>query len=352
LHRGANWQNAQRLTSVVALGICLWMRASFPVLAASQVVTMAGFTIIVAIEIRLRAPVLLPSVRYGTMKDLLAVLKPSAYYALFALSSFFAWQGPVLLLEKILGPVAVAIFALSRTIFSMSRQLLISLTYSIGQETIQVIARRSWAQLLRMYDLSERVILLFIPCLTVGTYLAAPFLFTIWLHQRTLYRPEICLLMAIVSSVVALKEHKYVFQYLSNQHEAISRFSLIAYGAMLVVSALPVKLWGDSAFMIVWLITELSITAFIIKQNRKLFPPEFHPSLATIPRLALILAAAFSIAGWLAWHGEQWPLRKVTGVAIAASIGLLCVSYFAFGVSAVRSVVQSRLRARFASAVR
>ncbi len=165
----------------------------------------------------------------------------------------------------------------------MSRQLLIILSYSIGQEAINLIARKSWTQLRRLYDLSERIVLALVPVLTVGALLACPAIFTVWLrHNRAFYQPGICMLMAAVSAIIAIREHKYTFQYLSNEHEGVARFSLAAYLLMIVASALTMKTWGISAFLVAWLATEVAIAAYVIAQNQKLFPTEFRPSLAPL----------------------------------------------------------------------
>ena len=349
LHRGANWQNAQRLTAVLTLATFLWVGASFPILALVQLSSMVLFALIVLIEIRIRAPILLPSLRYGNRQDMIGVLKPSAYYGLYAFSAFFCWQGPVLLIQKVLGPAAVAVFALSRVVFNMSRQLLIILTYSISQEAINVIARRSWVQLRRIYDLSERVVLALVPVLTVGVLLACPAIFAVWLrHDRSLYDPGICMLMAAVSAVMAVREHKYTFQYLSNVHEGIARFSLLAYGCMIVATALTLKPWGVITFMICWLAAELAIAVYVIAQNRKLFPEEFRPSLAPLPRIAIVLVLAFAAATWPALHDASWPLLKIAVVAITAAAILSLVSFFVFGLRDVRDVFVNRFRRRFA----
>jgi O-antigen/teichoic acid export membrane protein len=349
LHRGANWQNVQRLTAVLAMTAFLWIRGSFPVLALTQLASMVVFVAIIVIEIRVRAPILLPSLRQGNRNDMMAVLKPSAYYGLYALCNFLAFQGPVLLMQKLLGPASVAVFALSRTIFSMSRQLLAILSYSVGQETINLIAQRSWAQLRRIYDLSERVVFLVVPAITVGALLASPLLFTVWLHHRALYEPGMCMLMAGVSAVMGIKEHKYMFQFLSNRHESVSRFSFEVYAAMTVVSAMTLRRWGVDALMVAWLLAEVAITAYIVAQNRKLFPPEFRPSLAPLPRMAMVLGVAFAAVVWPATHDQAWPLFRVGMVAILGSGVLAVVSYFVFGLKEVRDVFGSRWRRRFVS---
>jgi O-antigen/teichoic acid export membrane protein len=349
LHRGTNWQNAQRLTAVLAMAVFLWVRASFPVLALTQLASMVVYMLVVLVDLRLRAPILVPSLRYGNRHDMVAVLKPSAYYGLYAFSAFFCWQGPVLLIEKILGPAAVALFALTRVVFNMSRQLLIILSYSIGQETINLIARRSWAQLQRMYDLSERVVLALTPVLSVGVLLACPAIFVLWLrHDRALYQPGTCILMAAVSAIIAIREHKYVFQNLSNEHEGVARFSLIAYVTMIIVAALTLKLWGVNAFVIAWFAAELAIAVYVIAQNQKLFPAEFRPSLAPLRRIVIVLALAFGAASWLALHDGKWPLMRIALVASAAAIVLFVASFFVFGLRDIQEIFLSRFRKRFA----
>lgn len=348
LHRGAVWQNVRRLAAMLAMALFLWLRASFPVLALTQFLSMVVFTLVVIVEMRFRAPVLVPSLRYGNMRDLRGVLKPSAYYMLYALGGFLCWQGPVLLIQKILGPVAVALYAVTRLVFNMSRQGIIVVTQSIGQENIELIARRNWKQLRRMYDLSERVVLFFNSAATVGVLLACPLLFSVWLHRRGLYDPRICMMMAAISAVLALRHHKYAFQYLSNRHERIARFNIVVYAGMIFFTALTLRMWGIQAYLAAWLVAELLICGFVIRQNQLLFPAEFRPSRAHLPSFAMLILSAFALASWPVWHDGKWPLHWVAALAAAATLTLLVLGYFIFGLRDLREVFQRRLRRRFA----
>jgi O-antigen/teichoic acid export membrane protein len=348
LHRGVVWQNVQRLAAALALATFLWMRASFPILALTQLASMVLFTAIVLVEQRFHAPILVPSLRYGNLRDLYGVLKPSAYYMLYALGGFLCWQGPVLLIQKILGPAAVAVYAITRVVFNMARQGIVILTQSIGQENIELIARRRWKQLQRMYDLSERVVLFVNSAATVGALLACPFLLRVWLHKRELYNPGICMMMAAISAVMALRHHKWSFQYLSNRHEGVAKFCVAAYGAMIVFTALTLRARGIDAYLTAWLAAELLICGYVIRENQLLFPREFRPSLAPLLRLAVLLAAAFGAAAWPVWHDGVWPLHRVAAMAAAGTVLLLVISYFAFGLRELQDVFQRRLRRRFA----
>jgi hypothetical protein len=88
----------------------------------------------------------------------------------------------------------------------------------------------------------------------------------------------------------------------------------------------------------------------VIAQNQKLFPAEFRPSLAPLPRIAVILAIAFAGSAWTVWHDGGWSITKLIVVATSAGAGLFIVSFFAFGLKDVQDVFVSRMRRRFAPA--
>lgn len=348
MHRGANWMIFQRLAATLAIALCAWFRASFEILAAVQLASVLLFGVLVVIDTRRVAPILVPSLRYGAWSDIRPILKPSAHFGLLSLSSFLTWQGPVLLIQTLLGPASVTVFSLARTVFSMGRQALAILSFSIGQEITLLIGQRNWPQLKRLYDLSERVVLLLVPIFSVGVLLLSPFLFAIWLHHRTLYDPSLCFIMAIISAVMGIKEHKYQFQSSSNEHERLSMFTLGAYAAMLVAAGFLMQPFGIFGFMAAWLAAEIAQTIYILRLNMQLFPPESAISVAPVVRLVAVLAVAFGLAAWPVFASVNWPLPTVVAVAAAVMLIITAGSYFAFGLDEVRVVLIGKIRQRLA----
>lgn len=346
LHRGANWQSAQRLVSTLGLSGFLWFGASFPVLAATQLLVMILFSILASVDIRIHAPLLLPSLRYGSWGQVISILKPSGYFLLGGLSSFLWWQGPVLLIEKLLGPVAVAIFALTRTVFNMSRQAMVAMTYAISQDITRLVGQENWTQLRRLYDLSEKVVLLIVPTATVGTLLLCPSLFAVWLHKRTLYVATVCLLMAMISAVMGIKEHKMQFQTSSNQHQDLVRFTVASYCVMVAASLPVLRHFGIAGLQIVWLLTEIVQVMYILRLNLKLFPREINVSVTPVLRLAVVLVLGFGLAAWPVYHNSDWSTVRVWSVAFLITLILTVICYFSFGLKDVRRVVAARLRHR------
>jgi O-antigen/teichoic acid export membrane protein len=348
MHRGANWMIFQRLAATLGIALCAWFRASFEILASVQLASVLLFGVLVVIDTRRVAPILVPSLRYGRWSDIKPILRPSAHFGLLSLSSFLTWQGPVLLIQTLLGPASVTVFSLARTVFSMGRQALAILSFSIGQEITLLIGQRNWPQLKRLYDLSERVVLLLVPIFSVGVLLMSPFLFAIWLHRRTLYDPSLCFIMAIISAVMGIKEHKYQFQSSSNEHERLSKFTLGAYAVMLVAAGFLMQPFGIFGFMVAWLAAEIAQTIYILRLNMQLFPPESAISVAPVVRLVAVLAVAFGLAAWPVFASVNWPLPTVVAVATAVMLIISVGSYFAFGLDEVRVVIIGKIRQRFA----
>ncbi|MDP9066457.1 MAG: hypothetical protein M3O06_11405, partial [Pseudomonadota bacterium] len=346
MHRGANWLIFQRLAATLAIAVCAWFRSSFPVLAGVQIATLLVFTLLVAVDVRRVAPILVPSLRRGNWSGVRAILRPSAHFGLLSLSSFLTWQGPVLLIQTMLGPASVTGFSLARTVFSMGRQALAILSFSIGQEITMLIGQRNWPQLKRLYDLSERVVLLLVPIFSVGVLLLSPLLFALWLHRRNLFDPGLCFMMAVISAVMGIKEHKYQFQASSNEHERLSRFTLGAYAAMLVIAALLMKTFGIYGLMAAWLGAEIAQTAYILRLNVALFPADITISMAPVGRLAAVLVVAFGLAAWPVFASVNWSMPAVLGCAAAVMLVITAGSYRAFGLNEVSVLLMTKIRQR------
>ncbi len=346
LARGNNWANAQRLCTVFATATAILLHGSFPVIAAAQLGSYLFFLILLMIDIRRTAPFLLPSLRYGSWKEVGKILKPSGHFVLISLAGFLTWQGPVLLTQRVLGSGAVATFQLVRMVFQFSRQVLSIASFSLGQDITMLVGKRDWPGLRRLYDLSERVVIFLIPVVSIGCLLICPFLFTVWLHKRDIYDPLLCLLMAVVSGVLAIKEHKTQFQQSSNEHEELSLFAIAGYSVMLIVSFFTMQSFGLQGFLFTWLAWELIQTAYIVRLNLKLFPAEMHISIGPVVRLFVFMAVAFGLAIWPSYADAHWPLWLGVAVAVGVTLVLAAAGYFFFGLAEVRELVQSKLSRR------
>jgi O-antigen/teichoic acid export membrane protein len=348
LHRGVYWGSAQRLCSVLGMAAAVALKSSFAVLAGVQLAVLLLFLGLVFIDMRITAPVLLPSIRYANWKTTGSIINPSAHFGILALAGFLTWQGPVIIIVRVLGGGAVGVFGLVRTIFQMARQLLMIASNTISQDITLLCGKEDWRALRRLYDLSERVVLFLTPIVTIGSLLLAPFFFSVWLHKRSVYDPFLCLLMAMVSSVLGIKEHKIQFQQSSNKHERLSVVMLAGYSLMLLASAFTMHFFGLPGFILTWLTWEIALTAFVLRLNDDLFPSEYAITIKPVVHLAMFMSIAFVLSGVLAFREVLWPLDIVVVVA-ACTTGLFgVIAYFVFGVAEIRALLTDRLKRRFA----
>jgi O-antigen/teichoic acid export membrane protein len=352
-HRGVNFNNVMALL-VLCVQVALAMtRSSFAWIAGAQLVITLASCLFLVFDLRRLAPQIAPTLRYWVPGSLKAILKPSAHYGLLFSSNVLAYQLPVLLMQRILGPAPVVVYSVTRTVYSMSRRILFMLTNAIGPEVTITFGQRDWPKLLRLYVLSERVILLMVPAITFGSMLATPFLLRVWLHKGNLYDPGVCLLLGLTIAILGIKEHKYQFQFSSNQVREVSYMTPLAYGAVLVISIPLMQRLGLIGFLIPWMISELLQLFYLLHLNANLFHQGSVSARAdSIDRrpvylLLLMLALGALTIAWPIFHLQEYRVITQLGLATLTTLMMLAIAYRVFRVDEVRSLLWDRVASRF-----
>jgi O-antigen/teichoic acid export membrane protein len=351
LHRGNYISSAQRFVSIVGMAIAVAMKGSFVSLATVQLASLVFFTLYALIDLRRTEPVLVPSLREGSWAEVGRMVKPSGHFGLIAMAGFLTWQGPVIVIQRVLGPSMVTLFSLVRVVFQMSRQILSMASNVIGQDITMLVGKSDWNELRRLYDLSERVVLFLIPVVSIGSLLMCPFLFQVWLHGKMTYHPVLCIEMAIVSAVLGLKEHKTQFQSSSNEHEKLSTRILIGYAVMLTISVFTMKTWGVAGFIVTWLVWEVLQTAYVVHLNHKLFPENYSIDNGLLRRFNIFIVVAFALAAFPAMWAEHWPLPMTVAVALLCTSVLAAAAYVVFQMDELRQLLMRKIVRKPAVAV-
>lgn len=348
-HRGAYWNNFQALLTSLCLLAAVAFRMPFPVLAGVQVCTMLTAIGCVLVDLRRTAPEVFPTVRFWDGAAVREMLRPSGYFGLLTMCTFLTYQAPLVVMQRVLGPVAVAGFIVMRLVFSMCRQVLAMFTQSMGAEITNLFGRGDWPALSRLYDYSERFIFFLIPVVNTAVLVGSPVVLTVWMHKKAeLFSPYPYMLAAAISMVISLKEHKYQFQFSTNTHEALARIMFFSYLAMIVVSIGAVRAAGVVGFLWVWLATECVQMVRIVRLNVALFQVHERLEFLYLQRLVGVCAAALGVALFLLRKTAGIGLLGQTGVAIGVGLVLCGVSWRVFRVGAVARQMGGRLRARFA----
>lgn len=343
-HRGTNFNNLNLLLSTLITALLALLRSRLVWIAAAQFLIIVLMTFYLFVDFSRLAPDLRPTLRYWRKTSLRAILKPSGHYALLYSSNILGYQLPVIVIQRVLGPVAVVTFSVTRTIYSMSRRLPTLVTNSIGPEVTITYGERNWQKLYKLYELSERVVLLLIPPVSFGAMLFTPLLLTVWLRRGSLYDAWVCLLFGITIAIQSVKEHKYQFQFSTNQVRELAYMTPIAYGTMLVLS-IPAMLWlGLPGMLVTWAVAELAQLIYLLQLNRRLFGCEAELSYRLVGILMLFLVIGAVACIWPVFHIAAMSLLKQALIAGAITLIALAFSYWIFGVDEVRTLLWQRLR--------
>ncbi len=348
-HRGAYWNNFQSLLTALVLLGCVSLHLPFPVLAGVQVVTMSIAILAVLMDIRRTAPDIFPSLRYWDSAAMRDILKPSGYFGLLTICTFLTYQAPLILIQRILGPVAVAGFIVMRLVFSMCRQILAMFTQSMGAEITNLFGRSDWPSLSRLYDFSERFIFFLIPLVNVAVLIGSPVLITLWMHKRAeLFSPYPYVLSAAISMVISLKEHKYQFQFSTNTHEELARVMFFSYIAMIAISLAAVHLFGIVGFLWTWLAVEILQIARIVRLNMKLFAQFERLELKYLRRLSIICVVSLAASLPLLDKTSSLSIPWQIGLSLLVTALLTALCWPLFGVGEVFRTMTSQISRKLA----
>jgi O-antigen/teichoic acid export membrane protein len=345
-YRGTNWNNAQSTANFAGTALLAFERASFASIAGFQLLSALAVTILIALDLHAHAPAVFPRLSNWQASRIKAILKPSGYFAMLYSSNFLVYQLPVIIMQRFLGSQQVVVFSLTRTIYSMSRQMLNVLSFAIGPEIVELYGQKNWPRLLRLYDLSERIVFALVPIVSVGTFLATPVLMSLWLHKPELYDAKVCIVMALLSAVIGTKEHKYQFQISSNEHHALARFWLGSYLSMLLLSIPAIYVFGVEGFLVLWLCTEVIQVAFVLHLNRRFFKHATRLDFNPVYKLGLLMSVAMAGCAWLTFSTSVRSLVGTGVLAMGAVIALAAISVVVFRLTELGDGVFARLTRR------
>lgn len=345
-HRGTMWWNARRLFANMAAVPLALMHCSFATIAFGMFISAFVIAVATIVDLRLRMKGLPLGLRGANWTTAKSTLKPSGMFAMIYMQTFLVFQMPIIILQRLVGPEIVVLFATSRTVLALARQILSIVTNAIAPEITFSFGTGEMKKLLDIFHYSERVVFALIPVANLGSFLFGPFLVRVWLHRPKLFDPWTYALMALISGVMSMREHKQFFQFSTNVHKRLA--FIVFWGNVLMIGiSVPMTLrFGIHGFMYTWLASESTQMALLYFENKKLF--NFDPSISMFPvlKLALVFGLALPPAWWLVDYLRWHPLWFQAALALAATVVLFAISYWVFGLYIVQQRIFSRLSSR------
>lgn len=335
-HRGIMWWNVRRLAATLVVAGLALARLSFATIALGQFAAVLVATVLTVVDLRARMrdlPLGLAGADWPTARS---ALKPSGMFGLVFMQNFLVFQLPLILLQWLLGPEIVVLFTISRTILSTARQLLSSVTSAISPEITFSFGSGDMKQLLNIFHFSERVVFSLIPIANLGALLFSPLLLAIWLHKPGLFEAYTYSLMALVSSVMSMREHKQYFQFSTNVHHRLALIVFWGNLAMITVSVFTTWRFGLHGFLWTWFVSEVIQMGLLYVENRKLFGGDRSITLVPVLKLALFMAFFLPLCLVVVEYGRTRSLLVSGLLALGGTAVIFAASYGVFGLSTVR----------------
>jgi O-antigen/teichoic acid export membrane protein len=334
-HTGVLWVNGLRLTMVIVTSAGAWVRFPFPLLAGLQAAVYAMGILLVLLHIRRVAPQIFPQIGLWDRSAVRAIIGPSSYFGLISMSTFLSFEVPVLILQREAGAFVVVAFTAMRTIFSMSRLLLIGPTQALGPEITRLYGRQEWRELTAIYNYSERLIFSLIPVVNLGMLILSPVLLAVWLHKPELFSVLPYVVTSAISMTLSAKEHKFQFQFSTNTHERLARLMFFSYIALVAIAIPMVHWYGMLGFLYSWLAIELFQVIRIVGLNKELFAHTGEHRLGYVYRLAGLCLIGLVAGDIILTHSHLMPYRLQFVAAFGISATMALVSFFLFNMQEI-----------------
>lgn len=345
-HRGGMWANWRYFApTVIALPFAIH-RSSFATIACAQFAVMAAITIATIVDLKSRMnglPLGLAGADWATARS---TLKPSGMFLMIYMQNFMVFQIPLILLQRLLGPEIVVLFSICRTIFSMARRMLSVITNAIAPEITFAFGSGDSKKLLDIFHNSERVVFSFIPVANFSTLVFAPLLVRLWLHKPGLFEVWTYGIMALISGVMSMREHKQFFQFSTNTHQRLAH--IVFWGNLSMVGvSIPITLeFGLRGFMLTWLASETIQMMLLYFENKKLFQSDKSITIVPVLKLAAVICVALPVCMGLVDHVQRHALIQQVLFGLVTTFAIFLGCYWVFDLNLVQQRLMTLLSAR------
>jgi O-antigen/teichoic acid export membrane protein len=239
--------NAFLFASFTATAVVLITGAG-PVRVATVTAGMALFTIILATWLlRRRDPRLVPSIRAADWQTARALAAPTGQFGLSMLATILTLQAPVILLSRVLGGPAVALFTTTRTVANVIRGTVGLLRAPLRPEIAAVSATRSMDALGRLFRLAVSIEAIIGLSLYAVLWSSGCRLIQFWSHGRISPDPGFLHLMLISVLLEGFLLVMGITGWATNRVKALSLGQLFTAVTSLILAVALVRSFGVSA---------------------------------------------------------------------------------------------------------
>lgn len=265
--RGMFWQTTLRLIEFIVTMILLVGGRSMVELAFAWFVTRIAGLAVMYFDVRRLAPELSLGLKDFERSEVKRLLRPSLAFMAFPIGNSLYFQGITLVVNAVLGPVAVVVFNATRTLTRVLSQAVAILKHSAWPEFSTLYGKGDLVAALKLNRAIFSMTLWISIFLGIGILIFGDYMLGLWTHKEVVVSKSMLLLYLV--GVVANGLWGVASGILMgiNQHEGLAVRYLLVCLVSIVVAYFACLHWGIVGAPLGMLVAELMILPYAIRQS-------------------------------------------------------------------------------------
>ena len=326
--------NAFTAFSTILTAVALILGAS-PVALAVLIAAASLATILFSLWLLSRGDKrLYPHLRDADWHTARSLASPTGQFGLWMLAYMLTLQGPVIILSRMLGGPAVALFTTTRTVANVVRGTLMLLRAPLGPEFSAAAVQPGKDALRRLFRFTVGIDVTVAIGLTAILWSSGNWLIRFWSHGRIHPDPTLLHLLLLASVFEGFLQIIAIAGFATNRIKAMSVGQLVSAAIALLLAVALLPRFGPAAIPLGFLLPLLIIMtpiAVLNARNHAHLPMRFVAGRLLLPFLG-ITAFAFAFPAWFAglhiqpeWLSATFSSLSVC-LAAAATAGMILLN--------------------------
>jgi O-antigen/teichoic acid export membrane protein len=261
--------NAFALFSVVVAAVALSVGARPVALGAVGAGTTLLMIAFAACFLSWQGSGLMPRIRDADWRTARMLAAPTGQFGISMIATALTVQGPIVVLSRVLGGPAVALFATTRTVANVVRGMLALLRAPLGPEFSATSAQPNKDALRRLFRVAVSIDAIIAISLTAVLWSGGVWLIRFWSHGRIVPDPMLLHLLLVAFMLEGFLQMLTIAGWATNRFQAVSLGQLATAGISLILAVVLLGRFGISAIPLATIVPLIAIMMPLSVQNAR-----------------------------------------------------------------------------------
>ena len=242
--RQAFLSSISQIFLIIFLALALFLKGNFVVISLVQSIPMVGLLIFAIWDIRHRYPNINFGFSSANWKLSFSFILPGLIFSLITIADVIKIQGSILIVNIVIGSIAVTIFSVHRTLANAIFKITSSVSMSIWPEITSLESRGDFKKLKRAHNLLVKCSLLLSSSFSIFLFFTGKEIIKIWTHGKVAFEPVLWFILIAYLPLNCIWQVSSIFQISTNRHKKYSLYRLFSAIIGLALSWIITKMGG------------------------------------------------------------------------------------------------------------